>query len=93
MIIVSCKLKLYLPAASSLKDKRRVIKSLMDKSRNKFNIAIAEVDKNDYWKNAVIGAVTVGNDHRYLESIMDKYIDFVETLPGFILTDFELEII
>lgn len=92
MVIASCKLILYLPAVSSLKEKRKIIKSLIDKSRNKFNIAVAEVDNNDYWQSAVIGAAAVGNNRRYLESLMDKYINFVETLPGFILTDFEVEI-
>ncbi|MGM0602729.1 MAG: DUF503 domain-containing protein [Bacillota bacterium] len=93
MIIASCKLTLYLPAVSSLKEKRSIIKSLIDKSRNKFNIAVAEVDKNDYWQSAVIGAAAVGNSRRHLESLMDKYINFVESLPDSILTDFKMEII
>ena len=92
MLIASCELKLYLPGASSLKDKRQVIKSLLQKSKNKFNLAAAEVEAQDYLQTAVIGVVTVGNDYRFLESVMDKYLNFVESYPNFSVTDYNIEI-
>jgi len=92
MLIASCELKLYLPGASSLKDKRQVIKSLLQKSKNKFNLAAAEVEAQDYLQTAVIGVVTVGNDYRFLESVMDKYLDFVESYPNFSVTNYNIEI-
>jgi len=92
MLIASCELKLYLPGASSLKDKRQVIKSLLQKSKNKFNLAAAEVEAQDYLQTAVIGVVTVGNDYRFLESVMDKYLDFVESYNNFYVTNYNIEI-
>ena len=92
MIIASCKLKLYLPGVSSLKDKRHIIKSLLQKSKNKFNVAAAEIDFQDYLQTAVVGIVTVGNDYRYLQSVMDKYLDFVETFHEFSVADYEVNI-
>jgi len=92
MLIASCELKLYLPGAVSLKDKRQIIKSLLQKSRNKFNIAAAEVDAQDYLQTAVIAVVTVGNDFRYLQSVMDKYLDFAESFPNFLISDHEITI-
>ena len=92
MLIASCEIKLYLPGASSLKDKRQIVKSLLQKSKNKFNVAAAEVDAQDYIQTAILGVVTVGNDYNHLQSVMDKYLDFVESFPEFLLTDFEVTI-
>ena len=92
MLVASCEIKLYLPGASTLKDKRRIIKSLLQKSRNKFNFSAAEVDAQDYIQTAVLGVAAVGSDYKYLQSVMDKYLDFVESFPEFLLTDFEVTI-
>lgn len=92
MLIASCEIKLYIPGASSLKDKRQIVKSLLQKSRNKFNLAAAEVDAQDYIQTAVLAVVTVGNDYKYLQSTMDKYLNFIESFPEFLLTDFEVTI-
>jgi len=92
MLVASCEIKLYLPGASTLKDKRRIIKSLLQKSRNKFNFSAAEVDAQDYIQTAVLGVAVVGSDYKYLQRVMDKYLDFVESFPEFLLTDFEVTI-
>jgi hypothetical protein len=92
MLVASCEIKLYLPGASTLKDKRQITKSLLQKSRNKFNFSAAEVDAQDYIQTAVLGVAVVGSDYKYLQSVMDKYLDFLESFPEFLLTDFEVTI-
>lgn len=92
MLIASCEFKLYLPGAVSLKDKRQIIKSLLQKSRNKFNLSAAEVEAQEYIQTAVLGAAVVGNDYKYLQSVMDKYLNFIESFPEFSLTNFEVTI-
>jgi uncharacterized protein YlxP (DUF503 family) len=92
MLIASCEIKLYLPGAATLKDKRRIIKSLLQKSRNKFDFSAAEVDAQDYIQTAILGVALVGSDYKYLQSVMDKYLDFLESFPEFLLTDFEVTI-
>lgn len=92
MLVASCEIKLQLPGAFSLKDKRRIIKSLLQKSRNKFNLSAAEVDAQDYTQTAVLGAAVVGNDYSHLQSIMDKYQAYLETFPEFLVINFELTI-
>lgn len=92
MLVASCEIKLNLPGAFSLKDKRKIIKSLLQKTKNKFNLAAAEVDANDYIKTAVLGAAGVGSDYKQLQSLMDKYLDFVESFPEFLVTDYEITI-
>lgn len=92
MLVASCEIKLYLPGAAALKDKRRIIKSLLQKTKNKFNLAAAEVESQDYIQTAVLGVAAVGSDYKNLQSLMDKYLDFIESFPEFLLTDFEVTI-
>ncbi len=88
MFIGVIKAELQIPMAQSLKDKRSVIRSLTDKCKNKFNVAVAEVDNKDLWKNGKLGLVTVSGDRRYLEKVIDKIIKFIEDFPGVFLYNF-----
>jgi len=63
-------LELRLEDSHSLKDKRHVIKSLQDRLRNKFNVAVAEIDYQDLWQRAAIAAVTVSSDHVHAEKVL-----------------------
>ncbi|SFL60774.1 DUF503 domain-containing protein [Halanaerobium salsuginis] len=92
MLVASCEIKLYLAGAMTLKDKRQIIKSLLQKTKNKFNFSAAEVGAQDYIKSAVLGVAMVGDDYNYLQSKMDKYLNFIESFPEFLLTDFEITI-
>ena len=78
MIIGTCTVTLRIPWASSLKEKRMVIKSLMDRMKNKFNISVAEVDEQDNHKTAVIGFACVTNETAHANSIIDKVLNFIE---------------
>lgn len=73
-----CKLTLRLPENQSLKGKRRVIKSLCARIRNKFNVAIAEVDDNDSWQIATLGITCVSNSNRHVEQSLDSVISYIE---------------
>jgi uncharacterized protein YlxP (DUF503 family) len=50
-----CKIRLHLPENTSLKEKRRVLKSITTQLKNRFNISVAEVDDHDLWQKAVLG--------------------------------------
>ena len=73
-----CKVTLRLPENQSLKGKRRVIKSLCARIRNKFNVAIAEVDDNDAWQIATLGITCVSNNNRHVEQALDHVISYIE---------------
>ena len=73
-----CKVTLRLPENQSLKGKRRVIKSLCARIRNKFNVAIAEVDDNDAWQIATLGITCVSNSNRHVEQALDHVISYIE---------------
>ena len=79
MVIGILEVTLAIPAAS-LKEKRSVLKRILNRSRNKFNVAAAEVDSQDHISSGVIGFTTVGNDARYLRSTLDKILNFIEDL-------------
>lgn len=63
-------LELRLGNSHSLKDKRQVVKSLKDRLRNKFNVAVAEIDYQDMWQRAAVAAVTLSADRTHVERVL-----------------------
>lgn len=63
---------------SSLKEKRRILKSIKDRIKNRFNASIAEVDCHEKWQVAVIGFATVSNEGRYASRTIENLIEAVE---------------
>ena len=84
-------LEFQIPGAMSLKDKRRSVKSFKDRLGNSFNVSVAEVDALDDMRRAVLAAVIVGNDGRYLESTMQKIINSAQNQREMILADEEVQ--
>lgn len=76
-----------------LKEKRKIIKSIISRSKNGFNAAIAEVDFNDIHQRAKIGFALVGNDRRAVNSQIDKLHDFIYQTALAEIIDTETEII
>jgi len=56
----------------SLKGKRRVLKSITSQLRNRFNVAVAEVDNNELWQLATLGVCCLSNDKRYTNEVLSK---------------------
>jgi len=65
-------LELRIEGAQSLKDKRQVLRSLKDKLRNGFNVAVAELDTNDLWQRATLGVVSISGSQDYLQGLMQN---------------------
>ncbi len=80
MVIGMMELHLALIDNHSLKDKRSVVKRVIHRCRNTFNVAAAEVEDQDLTDRATIGFVTVGNDARYIQGLLDKLEQFVDRL-------------
>lgn len=78
MIIGSCTITLHLPTAQSLKAKRQVIKSVVTRVRNEFNVSIAEVDSQEAWQVAVLGVACVSSSERYARGQLEAVIRFIE---------------
>ena len=65
-------LEVTIEHAQSLKDKRQVVRSLKDRLRAKFNVAVAELDPSNLWNRATIGVVAVSDSRDYLRGLMEK---------------------
>ena len=72
-----CRIELRLPENQSLKGKRRVLKSITTRIRNRFNVSIAEVDNHDLWQLATIGICCVSNNSRFTNEVLSKMVDFI----------------
>ena len=84
-------LDLHVAQASSLKDKRRVVKSFKDRTRNAFNVSIAEVGGLETHRTAELAVVMVGNDRRVVESCLQKIVNRAAMHRDMVLRDSELE--
>jgi len=94
MNIGVCKIKLHLPENQSLKDKRRVVKSVISRLQNKYNISIAEVDDQDLWQMATLGITCVSNNNRHVDETLSKVINFiVQNYPELEIVDHGIEIL
>ncbi len=82
---------LYLHSAESLKDKRQILKSLIETTRHKFNISIAEVDDLDKWRKATVGVACVANDKAFVNRVLDKVVETMESNPAVEVGEVELE--
>lgn len=78
MVVATCEIRLQLEGVYSLKDKRRIVKSILARLPQQFNIAVAEVDCQDIWRTAVIALVTVGTDASYLHKQLEKAVEWIE---------------
>lgn len=78
MIIAAVQIKLYAPWVHSLKEKRMVVKSMIAKVQNKFNLSIAEVAENDVHQTIILGAACVASDTAQADSMIDHVLNFIE---------------
>src|SRR5580700_632977 len=86
-------LELHIPDAQSLKDKRQVLRSLKDKLRRQFNVAVAELDHHDVWQRSVVGVVTLSNEEKHLKEVLQKVLDEADRILGSFLINQAIEII
>jgi len=93
MIIGTCSLELRLWEVNSLKEKRHILKSIIQKLRNQYNVSVAEVDLQDKWKSAILGVACVTNETAHAHSIISTVINFVERDVRIELVDCQVEIL
>lgn len=87
-----CELDLHVENCHSLKEKRRVVKSLKDKLRNNYNVAVCEFGDLSLWQRAQLGIVLCSNDKSVVDSRMKTVIDFCDRNHSVSLLDFKLQI-
>ena len=90
MFTLSAKLTFHIPQSASLKDKRQVRRSLIEKTRHKFNAAIAEIDTQDVHQTLTIGIAVVSGDGAHRQNSIDEIIRFMEEYADAELTAAEI---
>jgi hypothetical protein len=96
MVVGICRITLIVPESHSLKERRMVLRRIKDRVRNKFNVAIAEVSEGEYkdaWQSAQIGFAVVANEKGFTQSVVQKVLDFVDSLGMAKLADDEQDYI
>lgn len=78
MIIGACTVQLYLPGVTSLKEKRGLLKPLLTQLRRRFEVAAAEIDRQDVWQSAEIALVAVANDTGHVHALLETAVHWIE---------------
>src|SRR5271170_7294772 len=79
MVVGILRLTLSIPSAQSLKDKRRVLRKIIERARQRYNAGVAEVGENDIWQRAQLGFAVVSNDRRFVDEVLAKMSRDVES--------------
>lgn len=86
-------IRLVIRSANTLKDKRRIIKSLKDRIKNNFNVSVSETGSLDHCQYSKLGISMVGNDKQYVNSTLSSLVNKVRCLTTVALVDYKLEFI
>jgi len=93
MVVGVCTVTLVIHDSHSLKDKRQVLKSVIEKVRGRFNVSVAETGANDLWQRAEIGIAAVGNDKAFVNSVLDRALNFIEGMHLAEVSDTGIELL
>lgn len=94
MIIGACRINLHLPGVRSLKEKRSVVKSVLARLRNEFNVSTAEVDAQEFHQRAVIGVACVSGSADYAQGQLEAVVRWIEEhRPDAPVIDYDIELL
>lgn len=77
MVVGVATVRLLIPNSHSLKDKRQVVRSVVERMRQRFNVAVAEVGDLENWQVATLGIVSVSNDAAYVHGLLSKSVNWL----------------
>jgi len=93
MVVGICQLDFLIHGNLSLKGKRRILKKVLGRVKEKFNASVAEVGDNDKWQRSQVGFCVVGNDKRHINSSLDTIINFIDGLGIVEILSSEIEML
>lgn len=89
MVYAEC--TFFIPMASSLKDKRSVVKRMIDRTRHQFNISVAEIDHQNRWQRTTLALAVVNSSRQVAEQEIARAIALLESNPEWEMTDYHVE--
>ncbi len=93
MHVGTLQVTLFLGEGGSLKEKRHVVRGLLERLRREFHVSAAEVDDHDLWQRATLGIACVSNDSGHANSVLDKVLDYIEKKGDVSVVGVEMEIL
>ncbi|MBP2026985.1 uncharacterized protein YlxP (DUF503 family) [Acetoanaerobium pronyense] len=93
MIVGICQVELRVYNCISLKSKRQVIKSIIERLKSRYNISIAEVGDNDIWQKSLLGFSCVSNSKKHIESVISNVFNFIENDERVEIISTDIEIV
>jgi uncharacterized protein YlxP (DUF503 family) len=92
LFVGRCHMDLHIANCKSLKDKRRIVASLKEKMKNRYNVAVCEFGDLSLWQRAQLGIVTCGNDKQHVDSSLRAVLDYVQNFRAVSLLNSDLNI-
>jgi hypothetical protein len=93
MVVGVCQISLSLPGVSSLKAKRSIVRKVLDRTANRFNVSVAEVGQQDAHRQALLGFAVVSGDRRHANAMLDSIAEFVEGSADAVVLDRSMELV
>ncbi len=93
MVVGVCQISLSLPGVSSLKAKRSIVRKVLDRTANRFNVAVAEVGQQDAHRQSTLGFAVVSGDRRHANSMLDAIAEFVEGSADTVILNRSMELV
>lgn len=93
MLIGVLTIELFLSEANSLKEKRKVLKSIIDRIKARFNVSIAEVGQQDTWQRSTLGVAFVSNNQAYIHQVLAAVVNFVDAQGTVVITDYQVQVL
>lgn len=93
MVVGTLKIVLLIHDNRSLKGKRKIVRSMVDRVKNRFNVAVAEVGANDLWQRIELGVCTIGNDRRHVDASLTRVLSFLESLYLAEIVETDMEVL
>jgi uncharacterized protein YlxP (DUF503 family) len=91
MIVGVVRISLHFPDSESLKAKRKILLSVKDRIKNKFNVSVAELEDNELWQTCVLGVAVISNKKNHANAVLSKVIDLINSRPELIVTGIQME--
>ncbi len=92
-VVGSLSVNLYCKDARSLKDKRQILKSVITKLKNNYNVSIKEVDNEDKWQLSSLGVAIVDKNEFMVHNTLENIINYLSNLPKVEVLDYYKEIL
>ena len=93
MVVGVCQISLSLPGVTSLKAKRSIVRKVLDRTSNRFNVSAAEVGFQDVHRRALLGFAVVSGDRRHANAMLDSIASFVESASEALVVDRKMELV